>query len=80
MKKAREAASRERRQKDLLASDRGKKPRVSVGADNQFFRGSACILLCEFTWFGSACILPYSLSDLFVLREFNGKIIYVRLN
>ena len=55
LKKAREAASRERRQKDLLASDRGKKPRVSVSADNQFFRGSACILLCEFTWFGSAC-------------------------
>ena len=38
LKKAREAASRKRRQKDQLASDRGKKPRVSVGADNQLFR------------------------------------------
>jgi len=41
LKKAREAASRKRRQKDLLASDRGKKRRVSMGADNQFFRGKS---------------------------------------
>ena len=44
LKKAREAASRKRRQKDLLASDRGKKRRVSMGADNQFFRGKSCCL------------------------------------
>ena len=41
LKMAREAASRKRRQKDLLASDRGKKPRVSMGADNQLFRGKS---------------------------------------
>ena len=35
LKRAREAASRKRRQKDLLAGDRGKKPRVSMDADNQ---------------------------------------------
>ena len=41
LKKAREAASRKKRQKDFLASDRGKKPRVSMGADNQLFRGKS---------------------------------------
>ena len=43
-KKAREAASRKRRQKDLLASDRGKRPRVSMGTDNQIFRGKSYCL------------------------------------
>ena len=43
LKKAREAASGKRRQKDQLAGDRGKKPRVSMGADNQLFRGNAPI-------------------------------------
>ena len=41
LKKAREAASRKIPQKDLLASDRGKKPRVSIGADNQLFCGKS---------------------------------------
>ena len=41
LKKEREAASRKRRQKDLLASDRGKKPRVCMGADNQLFCGKS---------------------------------------
>ena len=40
-KKAREAASTKRRQKDLLGSDRGKKPRVSMGTDNPIFRGKS---------------------------------------
>ena len=35
LKKAREAASRKRRQKEQLSSDRGKKPRIALGADNQ---------------------------------------------
>ncbi|XP_073244415.1 uncharacterized protein [Porites lutea] len=39
LKKAREAASRKRRQKEQLSSDRGKKPRIALGADNQLFRG-----------------------------------------
>ena len=38
-KKAREAASRKRRQKDQLVSECGKKPRATMGADNQLFRG-----------------------------------------
>ena len=41
LKKAREAASRKRRQKDLLASDRGKKSRVSMATNNQLFRGKS---------------------------------------
>ena len=44
LKKAREAASRKRRQKDQVASDREKRPRVSTGADNQLFRGrNSCL-------------------------------------
>ena len=39
LKKVRAAASRKRRQKDQLASDRGKKPRASMDADNQNFCG-----------------------------------------
>ena len=41
LKKVREAASRKRRQKDLLASDRGKKSRVSMATNNQLFRGKS---------------------------------------
>lgn len=37
-KKAREATSRMRRQKDQLASERGKKASATMGADNQLFR------------------------------------------
>ena len=41
---------------------------------------SARILLCVLTWFWiHLCILPCSLSDLLVLREFKGKIIDVPL-
>ena len=39
LKKARETASRKRRQKDQLTSERGKKARAAVGADNQLFHG-----------------------------------------
>ena len=38
----REAASRKRRQKEQLSSDRGKKPRIALGADNQFTTGLFC--------------------------------------
>ena len=41
LKKARKAASRKRCQKDLPASHRAKKPRVSMGADNQLFHGKS---------------------------------------
>lgn len=41
LKKAREAASRKRRQKEQLSSDRGKEPRIALGADNQLFRDYA---------------------------------------
>ena len=83
LKKAREAASRKRRQKDQLSSDRGKKARIASGADNQLFRGKKKSLL--FTLYVHVCwirlrILPYFLCDLFVLREFKGKMIYVRLS
>ena len=53
LKKAREAASRKRRQKEQLSGDRGKKPRIALGADNQLFRGKKkslppllCIFIC----------------------------------
>ena len=39
LKKARETASRKRRQKDQLTSGCGKKARAAVGSDNQLFRG-----------------------------------------
>ena len=38
-KKARETASRKRRQKDQLTSGSEKKARAAVGSDNQLFRG-----------------------------------------
>ena len=37
LKKVREAASHKRRQKEQLSSDRKKKPRIALGADNQLF-------------------------------------------
>ena len=58
LKKAREAASRKRRQKEQLSSDRGKKPRIALGADNQLFRGrikSLLITLYVHMCFRSAC-------------------------
>ena len=58
LKKAREAASRKRRQKEQLSSDRGKKPRIALGADNQLFRGKKKSLLFTLyihMCFGSAC-------------------------
>ena len=58
LKKAREAAGRKRRQKDQLSSDRGKKPRIALGADNQLFRGkikSLLFTLYVHKCFGSAC-------------------------
>ena len=58
LKKAREAASRKRRQKEQLSSDSGKKPRIALGADNQLFRGNIKSLLFTLyvhMCFGSAC-------------------------
>ena len=58
LKKAREAPSRKRRQKKQLSSDRGKKPRIALGADNQLFRGkkkSPLFTLYIHKCFGSAC-------------------------
>jgi len=83
LKKVREAASRKRRQKEQLSSDRGKKPRIALGADNQLFRGKKKSPL--FTFYIHAFwirlrILPYFSCDLFVLREFKGKMIYVCLS
>ena len=52
LKKARESASRKRRQKDQANIERGKKARLSGGADNQLFRGKTfddLVLLCEFS-------------------------------
>ena len=52
LKKARETASRKRRQKDQANNERGKKARFSGGGDNQLFRGktfSDFVLLCEFS-------------------------------
>ena len=84
LKKAREAASRKRRQKEQLSSDRGKKPRIALGADNQLFRGkkkSFVFALYIHMCFGSACaFLPYFSCDLFVLPGFKGKMVYVRLS
>ena len=72
LKKAREAASRKRRQTEQLSSDRGKKPRIALGADNQLFRGKKKSLLftlyIHVFWIGLR-ILPYFSCDLFVLRE-----------
>ena len=52
LKKAREAASCKRRQKDQANNERGKKARFSGGGDNQLFRGRTFndfVLLCEFS-------------------------------
>ena len=52
LKKAREAVSRKRRQKDQANNERGKKARFSGGGDNQLFRGRSfndSVLLCEFS-------------------------------
>ena len=52
LKKARETASRKRRQKDQANNEREKKARFSGGGDNQLFRGRTFndfVLLCEFS-------------------------------
>ena len=52
LKKARETASRIRRQKDQANNERGKKARFSGAGDNQLFRGRTFndfVLLCEFS-------------------------------
>ena len=65
LKKAREAASRKRRQKEQFTSDRGKKARFTMGADNQLFRGKKMCLSFYFVSFTCIWIrlriLPYSL-------------------
>ena len=53
LKKARETASRKRRQKDQAAMSAEKKARFSGGADSQLFRGKTFnnfVLLCEFSY------------------------------
>ena len=53
LKKARETASRKRRQKDQANNERGKKARFSGSGDNQLFRGETfndfVFILCEFS-------------------------------
>ena len=52
LKKARETASRKRRQKDQANNERVKKARFSGSGDNQLFRGRTFndfVLLCEFS-------------------------------
>ena len=52
LKKARETASRKRRQEDQANNERGKKARFSGGGDNQLFRSRTFndfVLLCEFS-------------------------------
>ena len=52
LKKARETASRKRRQKDQANNEHGKKARFSEGGDNQLFRGKTFndfVLFCEFS-------------------------------
>ena len=83
LKQAREAASRKRRQKEQQFSDRGKKPRISLGADNQFFRAKKKSLLFTLyihMCFGYACASYHISRVIVVLREFKGKMIYVRLS
>ena len=84
LKKAREPAGRKRRQKEELSNDCGKKPRIALGADNQLFRAkikSLLFTLYVHMCFGSACA-SYHISRgiCFLLREFKGKMIYVRLS
>ena len=69
LKKAREAASRKRRQKEQLSSDRGKKPRIALGADNQLFRDkkkSFLFTLYIHMCFGSACASYYRFTTGFI--------------
>ena len=65
-------AARDVKRKQLF-SDRGKKPRIALGADNQLFRGKKKSLLFTLyihVFWIRLRILPYfSCADLFVLRE-----------
>ena len=84
LRKAREAASRKRRQKEQLSNDRGKKPRIALGTDNQLFswykKESPLYFVCSYVFLIRLRILPYFSWYLFVLREFKGKMFYVRLS
>ena len=84
LKKAREAASRKRRQNEQLSGDRGKKPRIALAADNQLFRGKKKSLplyfVYSYVFWICLYVLPYFSCYLFVLWEFKGKMIYVRLS
>ena len=76
-------AARDVKRKQLF-SDRGKKPRIALGADNQLFRGKKkeppLYFVYSYVFWICLRILPYFSCDLFVLREFKGKMIYVRLS
>ena len=74
--KAREAASRKRRQKEQLSSDRGKKPRIALCADNQLFGGKKKSLLFTLyihMCFGSACA-SYHISRVICLYYGNLRV------
>ena len=76
VKKAREAASHKRHQKEQLFSDRGKKPRIALGADNQLFHGkikSLLFTLYVHMCFGSASA-SYHISRVFCLYYGNLRV------
>ena len=76
LKKAREAASRKRRQKEQLSGDRGKKPRIALGADNQLFRGkkkSLPFTLNIHVFWIRLRIQPYFSCDLFIFVGLLGN-------
>ena len=74
LKKVREAASRKRREQ--LSSDRRKKPRIALGADDQLFRGKKKSLLFTLyihMCFGSACA-SYHISRVICLYYGNLRV------
>ena len=76
LKKAREVASRKRRQREQPSSDRGKKTRISLGADNQLFLGkkkSLLFTLYVHMCFGSACA-SYHISRVICLYYGNLRV------
>ncbi|CAH3122119.1 unnamed protein product, partial [Porites lobata] len=60
LKKAREAPSRKRRQKKQLSSDRGKKPRIALGADNQLFRDPSYFVYSDASATGGGAIIDFN--------------------
>ena len=76
LKKARDAASCKRHQKEQLSSDRGKKPRIASGIDSQLFRGKIKSLhfnLYVHMCFGPACA-SYHISRVICLYYGNLRV------